>query len=76
MDIIEAGFPAASAGDAQAVRMIASEVGNMEESPGQIPVICGLSRCVPKDIETAWNSVKSARLPRVHVFLATSDIHM
>ena len=76
VDIIEAGFPIASPDDFQAVKTIAMEVGNQVDDTGYSPVICGLSRAAPKDLETAWNAVKYARLPRVHTFIATSDIHM
>lgn len=48
VDIIEAGFPAASPDDFEAVRNIALEVGNAVDSEGHVPVICGLSRCVEK----------------------------
>jgi 2-isopropylmalate synthase len=67
VDIIEAGFPIASEGDFEAVRAIASEITRA--------TVCGLSRCIPKDIERAGEAVKGARRPRVHVFCATSKIH-
>ncbi len=68
VDIIEAGFPVISDGDFESVRMIAEEIRG--------PVICGLARCVPKDIEAAAAAVKAAgERGRVHVFLATSAIH-
>ena len=68
VDIIEAGFPVASEGDFSAVRMIAKEIKG--------PVICGLARCVPKDIDAAGEAVKPAgRRGRIHVFLGTSKIH-
>ena len=75
VDIIEAGFPIASRDDFEAVSRIAREVGN-EVVDGYSPVICGLSRTKFPDLETAWDAVKDARLPRVHTFIATSQIHM
>lgn len=76
VDIIEAGFPIASPDDFDAVRRIAVEVGNEVYEDGYVPVICGLSRANEKDIQRAWDAVKSARRPRVHTFIATSKIHM
>ena len=76
VDIIEAGFPIASPDDFNAVKQIADKVGNEVFDDGYVPVICGLSRCNKRDIETAWNAVKGAKLPRVHTFIATSKIHM
>lgn len=71
VDIIEAGFPAASPDDLAAVQRIAREVGTPDG-----PVICGLSRAVEKDIVTCWEGVKDAAKPRIHTFLGTSDIHL
>ncbi|KAL4429865.1 hypothetical protein ABPG77_010982 [Micractinium sp. CCAP 211/92] len=76
VDIIEAGFPIASPDDFEAVRAIAMDVGNAVDSDGYVPVICGLSRTRDKDLETAWEAVRHAKLPRVHTFIATSEIHM
>ncbi|XP_022735709.1 2-isopropylmalate synthase 2, chloroplastic-like isoform X2 [Durio zibethinus] len=76
VDIIEAGFPAASKDDFEAVKAIAKEVGNAVDEKGYVPVICGLSRCNEKDIETAWEAVKYAKRPRIHTFIATSGIHL
>ena len=76
VDIIEAGFPIASPDDFQAVKQIAEIVGNEVFEDGYVPVICGLSRANPKDIQVAWDAVKGAKLPRVHTFIATSKIHM
>ena len=76
VDIIEAGFPIASPDDFVAVKQIADVVGNDVFDDGYVPVICGLSRANPKDIERAWDAVKGAKLPRVHTFIATSPIHM
>lgn len=67
VDIIEAGFPITSPGDAAAVRKIAKEVRGA--------TICALARAVEKDIDIAAESVKHAANPRVHVFIATSAIH-
>jgi 2-isopropylmalate synthase len=71
VDVIEAGFPAASADDHEAVRRIAAEVGTPTG-----PTICGLARCHTGDIERAWSAVREAHRPRIHTFLATSDIHL
>ncbi|HIE24600.1 MAG TPA: 2-isopropylmalate synthase [Anaerolineales bacterium] len=74
VDVIEAGFPAASADDLEAVRRIAAEVGNSTESTP--PIICGLARTVKSDIDAAWEAIQHAEKPRIHTFLATSEIHM
>jgi 2-isopropylmalate synthase len=68
VDIIEAGFPIASDGDFEAVEAIAKSVRG--------PVIAGLSRTGFKDIDRAWEAVRHAEHPRIHVFIATSPIHM
>ena len=68
VDIIEAGFPIASSGDADGVRRVASEIHG--------PVIAALARCVEKDIAVAWEAVSRSMRPRIHTFLATSDIHL
>ena len=68
VDVIEAGFPIASPGDFEAVRAIAREVEG--------PVITGLARINDRDIDRAWEALQEARRPRIHVFIATSDIHM
>ena len=67
VDIIEAGFPAASPGDFESVKAIA------DQNLG--PVICGLARCNPADIEKVHAAVKGADKHRIHVFVATSAIH-
>ncbi len=67
VDIIEAGFPAASPGDFEAVKAIADE--------NRGPTICGLARCNPEDIEKVYAAVKGADKHRIHVFVATSAIH-
>jgi 2-isopropylmalate synthase len=79
VDVIEAGFPAASPDDLEAVRRIAIEVGN--PAPGEqialhIPVIAGLARATKGDIDKCWQAVRHAAKPRIHTFLATSDIHL
>ena len=68
VDVIEAGFPIASDGDFQAVKAIAAFIRR--------PVIAGLARACRPDIERAWEALKDAAHPRIHVFLATSDIHL
>jgi 2-isopropylmalate synthase len=75
VDVIEAGFPAASPDDLEAVRRIAVEVGN-DPDGNKVPVICGLARTTHNDIDKAWEAVKPAAHPRIHTFLATSDIHI
>lgn len=79
VDVIEAGFPAASPDDLAAVQSIATEVGRnrVDGRPqAEPPIICGLARCTRNDIEAAWSGVKGAKHPRIHTFLATSDIHL
>src|SRR5437868_7320725 len=68
VDIIEAGFPITSPGDFEAVQAIAREVHG--------PVICGLARTSVQDIDAAWNAIKDSERPRIHTFIATSDIHI
>ena len=68
VDIIEAGFPIASQGDFEAVQAIAAAV--------EKPQIAGLCRAVTGDIDRCWEAIKEAKHPRIHVFLATSEIHM
>jgi 2-isopropylmalate synthase len=79
VDIIEAGFPAASPDDLEAVRRIAVEVGNPshgEFSHKNIPQIAGLARATKGDIDKCWQAVRHAAKPRIHTFLATSEIHL
>ena len=76
VDIMEAGFPAASPDDLAAVKRIAQEVGNRMRGDREPPVICGLSRAVKEDIDKCWEAVQYAKYPRIHTFLATSPIHM
>jgi 2-isopropylmalate synthase len=71
VDIIEAGFPAASPGDWEAVHAIAAEVG---VAGG--PIICGLARANRADIDRCNSATLGAARRRIHVFLATSDIHL
>ncbi len=71
VDIIEAGFPIASPGDFEAVRRVALEVGTPTG-----PVIAGLARAQKADIDRAWQAVRHAAKPRIHTFLASSDIHL
>lgn len=68
VDVIEAGFSIASPDDFKAVSIISK---NIKRS-----VVCGLARCLKADIEAAYNSLKKARHPRIHIFLATSKIHL
>ena len=68
VDIIEAGFPASSPGDFQAVSNIARDIRG--------PVICALARAHPNDVDQAWEAIKGAASPRIHVFLSSSDIHV
>lgn len=68
VDIIEAGFAIASPGDAAAIAAIADTVKDS--------TICSLARCVEKDIDAAWNAIRNANSSRIHVFLATSPLHM
>ncbi len=71
VDIIEAGFPAASPDDLEAVRRIAEEVGKADG-----PIICGLARAIISDIDKCWQAVQYAAKPRIHTFISTSDIHL
>ena len=68
VDVIEAGFPISSPGDFAAVKLIAQEVRK--------PIICGLARANPKDIDRAWEAIKEAAHPLIHVFVSSSDIHL
>jgi 2-isopropylmalate synthase len=72
VDVIEAGFPISSEEDFEAVREVAKTVGQLD-SP---PAICGLSRVGLGDIDRCWEAVRHARKPRIHTFVATSDIHL
>ena len=68
VDVIEAGFPVASQGDFEAVRLIAKEIRSCE--------IAGLARIHEKDIDVAWDAIQEAENPRIHTFVSTSDIHL
>ena len=68
VDVIEAGFPAASDGDFEAVSQISKKIKNCE--------VAGLCRTSRNDIDRAWNAISHAAKPRIHTFIATSDIHM
>jgi 2-isopropylmalate synthase len=71
VDVIEAGFPFASLGDFEAVQKIADAVGTPDG-----PTICGLARATRQDIKAAGDAVKPAAKPRIHTFIAASDIHL
>ncbi len=68
VDVIEAGMPINGQSDFEAVRLIAKEI--------RTPTICALARAVPADIDCAWEAIKEAEHPRIHVFLSASDIHL
>ncbi len=68
VDVIEAGFPIASDDDAEAVRRVALAIGR--------PIVAALARCAPHDIDRAAWSLAPARRPRIHTFIATSDLHL
>jgi 2-isopropylmalate synthase len=68
VDVIEAGFPAASEGDFQAVSEIAKKIKRAE--------VAGLARTSKTDIDRVWGAIHHAPKPRIHVFIATSDIHL
>jgi 2-isopropylmalate synthase len=68
VDIIEAGFPVASTGDFEAVQRVSRAMRSAS--------VAALARCRREDISLAWNAVRDARHPRIHAFLATSDIHL
>src|SRR6266545_2440266 len=76
VDVMEAGFPAASPDDLEAVRRIAVEVGQPSTHIPNPPIICGLARATTGDIDKAWEAVRYAAHPRIHTFIATSPIHM
>lgn len=68
VDVIEAGFPAASPGDLKAVKMIAGKLRKAQ--------VAALARASKEDIDRAWAAVKGAAHPRIHTFIATSDLHL
>ena len=68
VDVIEAGFAASSPGDFEAVQAIAREVRR--------PIIASLARCVLPDVDAAWEAIKEAAHPRIHVFISSSDVQI
>lgn len=68
VDVIEAGFPISSQGDFEAVKLIAENVKG--------PIICGLARTMKEDIRRVWDAVKHSAKPRIHTFIATSQVHI
>jgi len=68
VDIIESGFAASSPADFEAVRAISEKI--------QRPIIASLARCNFKDIDSAWDAIKNARHPRIHVFISSSDVQI
>jgi 2-isopropylmalate synthase len=68
VDVMEAGFPAASPDDFAAVERIAKAIKTVE--------VCGLARAIESDIRTTWEAIKEAKMPRIHTFIATSPVHM
>jgi len=68
VDVIEAGFAASSPGDFQAIELISKKVRK--------PIIASLARCVPGDVDSAWNAIQSANRPRIHVFVSSSDVQI
>lgn len=68
VDVIEAGFPISSDGDFEAVKAVAQAIEG--------PQICGLARAMVKDIDRCWEAVQHSKNPRIHTFIATSDVHM
>ena len=68
VDVIEAGFPISSPGDFQAVQAVSREIKDA--------TVCALARALPQDVDRAWEAIKEARRPRIHVFLSSSDIHI
>ena len=68
VNVIEAGFPAASQGDFESVKEISKVV--------ERATVCGLSRALKSDISRTWDAIKEAENPRIHTFIATSELHM
>ncbi|HJZ05562.1 MAG TPA: 2-isopropylmalate synthase, partial [Patescibacteria group bacterium] len=68
VDVIEAGFPVSSEGDFQSVKLISESIRSCE--------IAGLCRANFNDIDRGWEAVKGAESPRIHTFIATSNIHL
>ena len=72
VDVIEAGFPAASRGEQDAVAAVAERFANADATP----IVCGLARAKPADIETCARAIGAAARRRIHTFIATSDLHL
>src|SRR5512142_1821961 len=68
VDVIEAGFPVASDGDFEAVKAVSQALRHT--------IVAGLCRALTADIDRAWEALQHAARPRIHTFLATSDIHL
>jgi len=68
VDVLEAGFPSSSEGDFEAVQMIAKKIRGIE--------VAALARTSKEDVDAAWGAIKEAANPRIHIFIATSDIHL
>jgi len=68
VDVIEAGFAISSKGDFESIKAIAQNIEG--------PIICSLARAVKKDIDAAWEAIKYSKKPRIHIFIATSPVHM
>src|SRR4030043_146083 len=68
IDVIEAGFPISSPGDSEAVQLVAREIKSSS--------ICALTHANPEGVDRAWEAIKEAKKPRIHVFLSASDIHL
>ncbi len=68
VDVLEAGFPVASQGDFEGVKRLADELRGLQ--------VCALARASKNDIDVAWNAIKGGENPRIHTFIATSDIHL
>ncbi|HPO10019.1 MAG TPA: 2-isopropylmalate synthase, partial [bacterium] len=68
VDVIEAGFPISSPGDFESVKAVARQIEG--------PQICGLARARNEDIDCCWEAVKDSARPRIHTFIATSDVHV
>jgi len=68
VDVIEAGFPISSVGDFESVRLIAEKIKTC--------AVAALARAVKPDIDRAWEAIREAAKPRIHKFIATSDLHL
>ena len=68
VDVLEAGFPSSSEGDFEAVQMIAKKIRGIE--------VAALARTSKEDIDAAWGAVRETANPRIHIFIASSDIHL